>query len=295
MYNCSYSYKFILCNNRGYFLIPLIIIFIFCACQSNYIYNEVPKSCNLYKDIGTLNVYNSDNKIYLSEKKFVYEIAYYNKNNTLCDIVLDYSNCKVNECLGSCYTTKTDTIINNRSNYVINNIILEVYAHANNNYNLVNDEQTIITYQYKNKNDKLNRISEQTGVKENLDYVYLHQPRDNIFGITEYSSPPYVLYPLFINKKYELNGSIYKEWAERLNFKNPRGTSIYTEYNVVNQYYKKVKGFNTLEIYEIEATSNSEYGTSNAKFLFNKKYGFIELDYLNIDSSRVLLKLIKVI
>ncbi|MDX9847780.1 MAG: hypothetical protein RBT74_12425 [Tenuifilaceae bacterium] len=135
--------------------------------------------------------------------------------------------------------------------------------------------------------DKFQNIQfKETGVGETHAGIFLHPPRKNEFAILEFSPFPIVNYPLSVGKEWTWSLEIGTQWAKRAGIKN-----FDKVYNFVHTY--KVTGdtiflFNGIMIncFVIEANCISPYGKSRLVACFNEVYGFVKLDYLNMDNSR---------
>jgi hypothetical protein len=57
------------------------------------------------------------------------------------------------------------------------------------------------------------------------------------------------------------------------------------------QTYELVTYSGDLEVWPIEASATSELGTSRMTAIFNDDLGFLEMNFVNIDSSKITFKL----
>lgn len=144
------------------------------------------------------------------------------------------------------------------------------------------DEQKWIGWEEKIQDIKF----KETGVGETPAGIFLHPHRKNEYAILEFSPFPIVNYPLSVGKEWTWSLEIGSHWAKRAGIKN-----FDKVYNFVHSY--KVTGdttilFNGIKIncFVIEANCISPYGKSRLVSCFNEVYGFVKMDYLNMDNSR---------
>jgi hypothetical protein len=142
--------------------------------------------------------------------------------------------------------------------------------------------QTAITYTL----DKNNLYSEMTGLIENSKNIWLHPPRLKLFSILELNPFPYVKFPLEIGKSWSWSLEIGGQWGDK-RWKEWSG-------NIENKYQYKIVGkkimktsVGSLECYVIESQAKSELGITKLISYFNEQYGFVKLDYTNIDNSKL--------
>jgi len=125
-----------------------------------------------------------------------------------------------------------------------------------------------------------------TGLIENSKNIWLHPPRLKLFSILELNPFPNVKFPLEIGKSWSWNLKIGGQWGDK-RWKEWSG-------NIENKYQYKIvgkeimkTGVGSLECYVIEGQAESELGITKLISYFNKKYGFVKLDYTNIDNSKL--------
>lgn len=130
------------------------------------------------------------------------------------------------------------------------------------------------------------------GLVENKHNVWLHPPRRFLFKILELNPFPYVKYPLSIGTRWIDSLSIGDHWSDP-RWKVWKG-------RILNRYTYEVKGNTSISVesanipcWIIEAKGESTLGSTQTTSYFNEKYGFVQLDYINIDGSKITLKLNK--
>lgn len=152
--------------------------------------------------------------------------------------------------------------------------------------------QTLVKYEYPNAENKDNGYYSLSGIIENEKNIWIHPPRDLYFEILELNPFPFVKKPYKIGNKWTWQLTIGASWANK-RWKTWEG-------QIINQYeYKIVKkstiktAIGDLDCFIIESKANSRIGETRLTSYFNEKYGFVKLEYTNIDNSKTLLKLIE--
>lgn len=146
--------------------------------------------------------------------------------------------------------------------------------------------QTVISYTYGNEIP-----FSSSGVIENEKNVWMHPPRDKYFRILELNPFPYIQAPYEIGHSWTWQLKIGDFWGDA-RWKNWTGT-------ITNSYTYQITGkeviqteLGPLECFVIESIAKSRIGQTRLKSHFNTSYGFINLEYTNIDQSTTWLKLI---
>jgi hypothetical protein len=143
--------------------------------------------------------------------------------------------------------------------------------------------------------DDLQNIKiKESGVRETSTEIFLHPPRKNQYAILEFSPFPIVHFPLFVGKEWDWSLAIGAHWAKMAGIEY--FDSVYNfnySYKVTD---KTTYNFNRsiIDCYVIEANCKSPYGESKLISYFNDQYGFVKLEYLNLDGSCFKFSLIKV-
>lgn len=125
-----------------------------------------------------------------------------------------------------------------------------------------------------------------TGLIENEKNIWLHPPREFLFRILELNPFPYIKYPFKIGHTWNWDLEIGGQWGDK-RWKEWTG-------NIVNKYQYKITDKKTIktalgsmECYVIESEAKSELGTTKLTSYFNEQFGFVKLDYTNIDNSTI--------
>jgi hypothetical protein len=140
--------------------------------------------------------------------------------------------------------------------------------------------QTVIQYQYLDSENTI-LFSEKTGLVENTKNIWFHPPRTEVAGILQLSAFPYIKLNKFKKWKWELEAA----------YDNYQSTIFTHTYKRLEKFQYKV-GSKNLQCIPIIAITESEIGITNSKFLYNEKYGFVFMEFNNIDKSKIILELI---
>ncbi len=149
--------------------------------------------------------------------------------------------------------------------------------------------RTVVQYDYLTAEGKTN-YSEVTGMVENAKNIWMNPPRSKQFRILELNPAPFVQAPYAVGNKWawtKMIGSFWSDerWAE-------------WDGNLINTYQYEITDFKTvntqfgeLECYEITAKAQNELGNTAMVALFNPDFGFVEMNYTNIDGSKIVMQL----
>jgi hypothetical protein len=125
-----------------------------------------------------------------------------------------------------------------------------------------------------------------TGLIENELNIWLHPPREYLFKILELNPFPYIKSPIEIGHTWEWKLKIGGQWGDK-RWKEWTG-------NIENKYQYRIVGIEklkttlgTLDCYIVESQAVSELGITKLKSYFNERYGFVRLEYTNIDNSKI--------
>ena len=145
--------------------------------------------------------------------------------------------------------------------------------------------QTNISY-------KISKNETTTGLIENEFNIWLHPPRGYLFRILELNPFPYIKSPIAVGNSWEWKLQIGAQWGDK-RWKEWSG-------NIENKYRYKITGkeelstnFGSIECYVVESQAVSELGVTKLKSYFNERYGFVRLEYTNIDNSKIEMNLQK--
>ena len=149
--------------------------------------------------------------------------------------------------------------------------------------------QTVIRYDFIATSGEM-PLNEMTGVIENERNVWIHPPRSKFFRILEINPFPFIQAPYEVGNQWTWTLGIGDFWGDE-RWKTWEGS-------IENQYLYEITGqseFETklgkLTCFEVTATATSRIGTTHLTALFHSTYGFVKLDYTNIDGTRTVLEL----
>ena len=153
--------------------------------------------------------------------------------------------------------------------------------------------QTVIGYDFKLLNGEFLKLNEQTGLIENVKNIWMHPPRTEFFKILEVNPFPYVKQPLLIGTKWTWKLKFGSYWADKrwLLWKG-LNENVYN-YEITDKVMMESKVGN-IECYVISSNAKSNLGETKLTSYFNSQFGFVKLDYSNIDGSKTIIELEKV-
>ncbi len=222
-------------------------------------------------DIDKSSECNLDNQIYLPGRVFIYDY-YYRKGSQ--NYKFDFSNRETG--LANC----EDRLEN----------IVRVFSYKILPGNFVG--QTRTWFSYYNAYDTL-QSHEISGIIENKMNVWLHPPRSEMFGMLEIAPFPFIRFPLEVGTTWSDSLGIGDHYSDRR-------WAIW-EGSIVNQMQRKITGkeivstaFGKLVCYVVKSRSVSRIGETALTAYFNEKYGFIRMEYVNIDGSELVANLVKI-
>lgn len=175
----------------------------------------------------------------------------------------------------------------NTDSTTIKSLVIEV-AHGNPMAKHFPDyNQTALIY----KSGNTERYS-MSGAIENEENIWIHPPRDQYFEILELNPFPYIKAPYQIGTKWTWHLEIGDHWAdERWKLWDGQIQNEY-EYEITDRRTLKTD-LGTIDCYVIASKATSSIGETGLTAYFNPKYGFVKLEYSNIDGSKTNLELIQ--
>ena len=271
-------------------LLTFLLLSISCSAQKNlekYVIDEdgiaVEKtdSTKQYDE-----VYNANNVIYNVGKKFTYSYFY---ENTKGEKFLIKRGKSILQPEG--YSTYDWEFINLEKidNETVNHLILKPKSGNPFGKDIPDYNQTAIGYEYLMLNgESLTR--EVTGAIENEMNIWMHPPRSNFFKVLELNPFPYIKAPYKIGTKWNWKLKIGDHWSDKrwLEWKGVI-ENVY-DYEIKESKIIATK-LGNLECYIVQATAKSRIGETELISYFNPKFGFVKLEYKNIDGTKTVLEL----
>ncbi|TGE04258.1 hypothetical protein [Hymenobacter fodinae] len=138
---------------------------------------------------------------------------------------------------------------------------------------------------------KVSGTQSGTGVEESPSGVWIHPPRFDEYAILELSPFPEVRLPFSVGQEWDWELSVGSHWS------NP-AWAVWKDRMVVRSHYKAggEKNIQTrlgqLTCYEVTAVATCTAGKTTLVLLFHPQYGFVELDYRNMDGKRMRFQLV---
>ncbi len=153
--------------------------------------------------------------------------------------------------------------------------------------------QTVFDYFYESKNND-KEIGEITGLIENEKNVWMHPPRQMMFRILELNPFPFIQAPYEIGTRWEWNylRPSGEEWSDERWLVWEGNLELNCEYEITD-FLSVNSSFGEIECYEITALGYTDYGTTKLVSYFNTQYGFVKLDYTNINNTKITIELME--
>lgn len=133
---------------------------------------------------------------------------------------------------------------------------------------------------------------ELTGVIDNKKNIWLHPPRRRCFKINELNPFPFVQLPLVEGNKWIYNITAGGEWGDKRWASWSNLMDVKSNYEV-KEKTKRTTKMGVLDCYRVECMGTCSLGTTHLTFYFNPEFGFIYMEFTNIDNSTTILELIE--
>ena len=147
-------------------------------------------------------------------------------------------------------------------------------------------EQTIIQYDYIGKNDVIIVGGEQTGCIENYKNVWIHPPREFLFKILELNPFPFIQAPYTIGNKWIGELEIGSYWGDHRWLVWDRSITNKYAYEIIDKVDLETE-IGKINCWVVEAKATNRLGSTFLKSWFHPTEGFVKMEYINIDSSRI--------
>jgi hypothetical protein len=138
---------------------------------------------------------------------------------------------------------------------------------------------------------KISGTKSGTGVEESPTGVWIHPLRFDEYAILELSPFPEIRLPFRPEEEWDWELSVGSQWS------NP-AWAVWKDRMIVRTHYKArgEKAVRTrlgqLTCYEVTAEATCTAGKTTLALLFHPQYGFVELDYHNMDGKRMRFQLL---
>ena len=244
-----------------------------------------------FLDNDLVNKNNSDNIIYKPKKEFIFEFQYFDSAG-----VQLFPGIKFDEKCVEDHTVNCVKWVNYfeykslKSNHIIDFYKMSVYD--SNGHMSMADHQTIIKYEYFNKQFGKILFSNQTGLIEDSTQVFLHPPRGYSFSILELNPFPMIKLPPVIGKEWESEIYIPNKMLTKISNEFGRDDmSLSTVYEIIEKRIVN-SSFGEIQVYQIDAKNTGNDFETYLTAYYSEEYGFVELDYINYDKSKLFIKLV---
>lgn len=256
----------------------ILLLFLFYSCKENS-RNKVKDGLYIedVSDSDDENKYNFDNKIYKPSKEFYFSYSYLKDGK-------EYIFAQGSE----------DWMLFNKDSTIhkgfdkVKSIKLKV-ANGNPMKKYIDDyNQTVIFYSFPPKSSY-----NSTGLVENDKNVWMHPPREDLFRILELNPFPFIKKPYEVGTTWNWGLTFGDNWSSekwKIWTGDVESLSTYTITGKEYLFFDNKK----IECHIIEARAKSRLGETYLKAYFNEEFGFVSLEYENIDKSQIIIKLEKI-
>ena len=286
-----------------YFLILIAILFASCQSNEGISTRQAPKKRRISPPIiqplqdpslerlaienptdTTEERYNKDNKIYRVGRSFYFNFQYKDKSGKiLWAKVKSYTNFDDFDIVSKASPSK-NCITGFRA---VVQPGRKPFSNLNNDFN-----KSVLAYEYLLPNGVFDQVA-LIPMVENPKNIWIVPPRNFLLKVLELSPYPYVKFPLDTIKKWYYRKTVSDKWGDErwMQWKGPT-EARYTYYNkgrrLANHPY-----LGEISVYYIRGIGSIKGKTSSVDFYFNEEYGFVQMNYLNVDSSRISIVLFK--
>ncbi|SFE83218.1 hypothetical protein [Flavobacterium xueshanense] len=234
------------------------------------------------------NKYNVDNKIYTVGKSFVFSYYYQNVDGKKFLIAKGKEIKKENYSIFDWKFIEVEK----QNEETVKNVILKPILGNPFKDNDPDFNQTGISYEYPMNNNR-SLTMEVTGAIENEMNAWIHPPRGKFFQILEINPFPYIKTPYEIGNKWNWKLEIGDHWSDKRWLEWKGGIENNYEYEIIDKKNILTK-LGNLDCYIVKANAKSRIGETELVSYYNPTFGFVKLEYKNIDGSKTILELEKV-
>ena len=227
------------------------------------------------------NRFNHDNKIFVPKNKVRYSYKYIDTSGKEylfkdCDLDKD----------GLWDISDIDKV----DKKTINSVLVTVLEGMSVFKNIPDYSQTIIKYEARKEDGAIAYKNSVTGVIENEANIWMHPIRTKNFRSLELNPFPFIKKPYSIGNKWLWKLNIGDQWGNK-NWKEWKGSiENKYEYEIVDKL-KLVTKLGLIECYKIKSTATSRIGKTSLMAYFSEKYGFVKLDYTNINKTKIVFEM----
>jgi len=154
--------------------------------------------------------------------------------------------------------------------------------------------QSIIEYKNILNYDSLSSSYSNTGLIENSENIWMHPNRFSLFRITQLNPWPFIQKPYEVGNKYSWSLKTGSSWGDERWLTWEESVETKYQYKIVGEASVKV-GSKEYPCLVIEGEGTSKLGKTFSTTYFNETVGFLKIEYTNIDSSQLIIKLKEII
>lgn len=228
--------------------------------------------------------FNYDNRIYREEAEFLF--TYHVIDSKGVKYLLSDEKNDDNNSWSLTHPSETDK-------KTIDKLLLRVLPGLGTFKRFPDYSQTVVEYSLVRNDGKKLSVS-CTGVVENEKNVWIHPPRMKNFRILEFNPFPYIKRPYIIGNKWDWSLEIGSQWCPKNIEKWSGNINNIMDYEITDTVMLKT-GLGKIPCYKIVATASSKIGKTLLTSYFNSEFGFVKLDYINIDGTQVIFQLDQII
>lgn len=236
--------------------------------------------------------YNLDNKIFTIGKEYIYNYWHIENKDTFKVKVLPVEGEREGFYHKERFDEAWDLVPPDKCDSIITQVSIAPYDHTTNSRITPNPMQSIIKLSYYSGNKELH-FNEYTGVIENEMNIWIHPFRAKYFSILEINPFPFIQQPFEVDNTWHWNLSIGQHWGDR-RWRTWEG-------NINNQYTYEITdrrsittNLGELDVFVVEGVAQSTLGTSKLTSYYNIDYGFVRLEYVNINNTQTIFELVEV-
>lgn len=230
---------------------------------------------------------NANNIIYSMGRKFTYSYYYQNKKG---EKFLIKKGKEILQPEGYTISDWEFVDIQKQDGQTVDKLLLQASA-GNPFTDIQGYNQTAISYEYLMKNGEPFTM-ETTGAVENEMNVWIHPPRGSFFEILELNPFPYIKAPYKIGTKWNWKLNIGEHWSDKRWLEWKGSIENIYEYEIVGKKSISTK-LGSLECFIINSKARSRIGETELLSYFSPVFGFVKLEYKNIDGTKTILELEK--
>lgn len=157
--------------------------------------------------------------------------------------------------------------------------------------NIPDYNQTIIQFDYFTPGGR-SGFNSMSGAIENEQNIWIHPPRDKYFRILELNPFPFIQAPYEVGNTWDWALGIGSSWGDERWITWEGSIQNTYQYEITDQRKVATK-IGDVECFEITGRAESRIGKTGLVALFSPEYGFVQLDYTNIDGSKTVLDLVE--